>query len=113
MLLSLTFTEFLYDVRDTYFTNEESAMKACFHKSLFLALLNLTTSVGYYIFDITPYASTEQSPLTTRTSTWDFFGELFSPRTLTVAIELALTVSVFFFMLMQPEYLTNSFRFTS
>jgi len=113
MLLSLTFTEFLYDVRDTYFVNEESAMKACFHKGLFLAILNVMTSVGHYVFNSTPWASSEQSPLTTRTSLWDFIGELFSPRTLTVAIELALTVSAVFFMMMQPEYLTNSFRFTS
>mmetsp|Transcript_26102 Transcript_26102/g.32611 ORF Transcript_26102/g.32611 Transcript_26102/m.32611 type:complete len:262 (+) Transcript_26102:11-796(+) len=113
MLIALAYTESFYDVRDTYFVNEESAMKACMHKSLILVSLNLAATISSFILSFAPWASSADSPLTVRTSFGDFLGELFSLRTLTVSIELALVFSAIFFMMMQPEYLTNSFRFTS
>ena len=100
ILLSLVFTEFLYDVRDTYFTNDESAMKVCLVKGIFLLGLNLISVLGNFIFSVTPWASSDSSPLSTRASLWGFFTELFSPRTLIVAIELSLTVCGVFFMMM-------------
>lgn len=88
-------------------------MKACLTKSVILAIASFITSFISYLFGGTLWYNSAQSPLIHRASLWDFFLGLFTPRTLIVSIELAFTFSAIFFALMQPEYLTNSFRFTS
>lgn len=100
MLMALAYTEMLYDVRDTYFVNEESAMKVCFHKCLLLTLLNLASTLSSFILNWTPWASSSESPLTTRTSLGTYFGEICTMRTLGIAIEIAMLITAAFFTMM-------------
>ena len=46
MLIALIVTELLYDVRDTYFVNDESAMKVCSLKIAIILAIVIVTDLG-------------------------------------------------------------------
>lgn len=114
MLSALILTEMFYDVKDTYFTNEVEAMSLCCDKSIILIAITLVTDFWGLIFGNSPWTSlTEQSPIASRSSMKDWCAQAFRLRTFVISFELTLTLVALFFALLQPEYLTNSFRFTS
>ena len=114
MLFALILTEMLYDVKDTYFTNEVEAMSICSDKSMILILVAIVTDFGSLACGGTPWTSnTEESPIASKSTLKDWCLQALRPRTFVISFELTLTLVGFFFALLQPEYLTNTFRFTS
>ena len=114
MLSALILTELFYDVKDTYFTNEVEAMSMCCDKSLILIAITLITDFWGLACGATPWTSlVDESPIATKSSTKDFCLQALRPRTFVISFELMLSVIALFFALLQPENLTNTFRFTS
>ena len=71
MLLSLTTTEVFYDVKDTYFTNDESALASCRMTSIVLLTTVIFTDLFSLLVGSTPWSWGEESPLTTSASLKD------------------------------------------
>ena len=114
MLFALILTEMFYDVKDTYFTNEVEAMTICCDKSMILIILAIVTDFGWLLCGGTPWTSIEdESPIASKSTLKDWCLQALRPRTFVISFELTLTLVGVFFALLQPENLTNTFRFTS
>ena len=90
----------LYDVKDTYFTNEVEAMTICCDKSMILIGIALLTDLGGFVCGGTPWTSNfEESPIATRSNLKDWCLQALRPRTFIISFELTLTMIGFFFAL--------------
>ena len=85
MLAALIVTELMYDVRDTYFTNEKEAMSSCCMKSIVLLSASLITDF-WGVCCGTLWSTTPESPLATKALFSDYFTQACSLRTLNVAL---------------------------
>ena len=94
MLAALVITEFMYDVKDTYFTNEKEAMSTCCIKSIVLLAISFITDFWGIVFG-TLWSTTAESPIATRALVRDFFTEACNLRTLNVSLQLTLAFSAF------------------
>ena len=72
MLFALILTEMMYDVKDTYFTNEVEAMSMCCDKSIILLAICLVTDFWGLICGATPWITSSESPITTNASLKDW-----------------------------------------